>query len=72
MSVTTHTPVEISSKESAQIRALRQLVHEGPIKLVGAKGRRAELPGAVVGLLARFSRTCRPAKRYPSFPNTSN
>jgi excisionase family DNA binding protein len=51
MSIVTVTPVGISSKESAQIRALRQLVHEGPIKLVGAKGRRAELPSAVVGLL---------------------
>src|ERR1039457_4837853 len=51
MSITTETPVGNSSKQSAQIRVLRQLVHEGPIKLVGAKGRRAELPGAVVGLL---------------------
>jgi excisionase family DNA binding protein len=51
MSIVTGTPVGISSKESAQIRALRQLVQQGSIKLVGARGRKAELPSAVVGLL---------------------
>ncbi|MSV30438.1 MAG: helix-turn-helix domain-containing protein [Bryobacterales bacterium] len=51
MSVVTSTPAGVSSKDSTQIRALRELVQEGPVKIVGAKGRRAELPSAVAGLL---------------------
>jgi excisionase family DNA binding protein len=34
-----------------QIRALRKLVQAGPVKIVGAKGRKISLPGAIVGLL---------------------
>ena len=68
MSIITDTPVGISSKESAQIRALRQLVHEGPIKLVGAKGRRTELPPAVVGLLDEILKNMQAGKAVSIVP----
>jgi excisionase family DNA binding protein len=41
----------VSANAVAQIRTLRQMVQEGSVKVVGAKGRKAELPGAVAGLL---------------------
>lgn len=68
MSIVTDTPVGISSKECAQIRALRQLVHEGPIKLVGAKGRRAELPRALVGLLDEILKNMQAGKAVSIVP----
>jgi excisionase family DNA binding protein len=62
------TPIGISSKERTQIRALRQLVLEGSIKLVGAKGRRAELPGAVVGLLDEILKNMQAGKTVSIVP----
>ena len=44
-------PAGNSTKAITQIRNLRELVREGPVKVVGANGRRAELPDAVAGLL---------------------
>ena len=51
MSIAIETQAGNSAKAMAQIRILRQLVQDGPIKIVGLKGRRAELPEAVAGLL---------------------
>src|ERR1022692_2129316 len=62
------TPIGLSSKERTQIRALRQLVLEGSIKLVGAKGRRAELPGAVVGLLDEILKNMQAGKTVSIVP----
>jgi excisionase family DNA binding protein len=68
MNTVADPPVGISSKESEQIRALRQLVQEGPIKLVGAKGRRAELPFAVVGLLDEILKNLQAGKAVSVVP----
>src|ERR1022692_4006437 len=68
MSTVTDTPVGISTKERAQIRTLRQLVQAGPIKLVGAKGCRAELPGAVVGLLDEILKNMQAGKTVSIVP----
>jgi excisionase family DNA binding protein len=68
MSTVTDTPVGISTKERAQIRTLRQLVQAGPIKLVGAKGCRAELPGAVVGLLDEILKNMQAGKAVSIVP----
>jgi len=68
MSIITDTPAEISSKESTQIRILRQLVQEGSIKLVGSKGRRAELPFAVVGLLDEILKNMQAGKAVSIVP----
>jgi excisionase family DNA binding protein len=51
MNIGVARPAGVSNKEHANIRALRQLVQEGSVKIVGATGRRAELPRAVAGLL---------------------
>ena len=66
--IATDAPGGISSKESAQIRALRQLVQEGSIKVVGAKGRKAELPGAVVGLLDEILKNMQAGKAVSIVP----
>ena len=68
MNTVADPPVGISSKESEQIRALRQLVQEGSIKLVGAKGRRAELPFAVVGLLDEILKNLQAGKAVSVVP----
>ena len=68
MSIATDTPVGISSKESTQIRILRQLVQEGSIKLVGSKGRRAELTFAVVGLLDEILKNMQAGKAVSVVP----
>ena len=51
MSTINDTPARVSSKTSTQIKTLRQLVHDGSVKLVGTKGRKVELPGPVAVLL---------------------
>ena len=68
MSTITDTLVGVSSKESNQIRALRQLVQEGSIKVVGPKGRRVELPGAVVGLLDEILKNMQAGKAVSIVP----
>ena len=68
MNTVADPPVGISSEESAQIRALRQLVREGSIKLIGAKGRRAELPLAVVGLLDEILKNMQAGKTVSIVP----
>ena len=40
-----------SASETAQLRELRQLVKQGPVNVVGAKGRKLQLSRPVVGLL---------------------
>ena len=61
-------PVGVSSKEYANIRALRQLVQEGSVKIVGAKGRRARLPSAVAGLLDEILKNMQAGKAVSIVP----
>ena len=61
-------PVGVSSKEYANIRALRQLVQEGSVKIVGAKGRRAQLPSAVAGLLDEILKNMQAGKAVSIVP----
>ena len=51
MTTSSHPPAGVSGKSNAYIRTLRQLVQEGSVNIVGAKGRKVELPCAVAGLL---------------------
>jgi excisionase family DNA binding protein len=51
MSTVTGTPRGVSSKDAAQIRALRELVQRGAVKVVGSKGKSVPLPQPVVTLL---------------------
>lgn len=68
MNIIVDTPVGVSSKEHANIRALRQLVQEGSVKIVGAKGRRAELPRAVAGLLDEILKNMQAGKAVSIVP----
>jgi excisionase family DNA binding protein len=69
MNITVDTPVGVSSKEHANIRALRQLVREGSVKIVGAKGRRrAELPRAVAELLDEILKNMQAGKAVSVVP----
>lgn len=69
MNIIGDTPIGVSSKEHAQIRALRQLVQEGSVKIVGAKGRRAELPSAVAGLLDEILKNMQAGKAVSIVPD---
>jgi excisionase family DNA binding protein len=51
MSTRNEGSIEGFPSESARIRALREMVREGPVEVVGAEGRRAALPGSVADLL---------------------
>ena len=68
MNIIVDPPVGVSSKEHANIRALRQLVQEGSVKIVGAKGRRAELPSAVAGLLDEILKNMQAGKAVSIVP----
>ena len=68
MSTIADTPVGVPSKESAQIRTLRQLVQEGSVKIVVAKGRRAELPRVVAGLLDEILKNMQAGKAVSIVP----
>ena len=68
MSIVTDTPGGISSKDSAQIRVLRDVVQQGSVKLVSAKGRRAALPGAIVGLLDEILKNMQAGKAVSIVP----
>ena len=51
MKTISDTRVGASNRETTQIRELRQLVQAGPVNVVGGKGRKVPLPGAVADLL---------------------
>ena len=68
MNIIVDPPVGVSSKEHANIRALRQLVQEGSVKIVGAKGRRAQLPSAVAGLLDEILKNMQAGKAVSIVP----
>ena len=57
-----------SSKAGSQLRALRQLVQEGSVRIVGAKGRKVELPGTVVGLLDEILKNMQAGKTVSVVP----
>ena len=57
-----------TSKESAQIRALRQLVQEGAVTVVGAKGRKVALPVTVAGLLDEILKNMQAGKAVSIVP----
>src|ERR1035438_10192769 len=68
MSIVTDTPGGISSKDSAQIRALRQLVQQRSVQIVSPRGRRAALPGAIVGLLDEILKNMQAGKAVSIVP----
>ena len=68
MNIIVDPPVGVSSKEHANIRALRQLVQEGSVKIVGAKGRRAELPSVIAGLLDEILKNLQAGKAVSIVP----
>ena len=68
MNIIVDPPVGVSSKEHANIRALRQLVQEDSVKIVGAKGRRAELPRAIAGLLDEILKNMQAGKAVSIVP----
>jgi excisionase family DNA binding protein len=51
MALVADEPVAIPAAEAAEVRKLRQLVQEGPAKLVSPDGREIELPETVHDLL---------------------
>ena len=57
-----------TSKEGARIRALRQMVQEGSVTVIGAKGRKVELPGAVVDLLDEILKNMEAGKAVSIVP----
>ena len=64
----TDKPSAVSANEGSQIRALRQLVQEGSIKIIGAKGRKVELPRSVVGLLEEILKNMQLGKAVSIVP----
>jgi len=57
-----------SSKEGNQIRAIRQLVQEGTVNVIGEKGRRVPLPRVVVGLLDEILKNMQAGKAVSIVP----
>jgi hypothetical protein len=57
-----------SESETAQLRELRQLVKQGPVNVVGAKGRKVQLPRPVVGLLDEILKNMQAGKAVPIVP----
>ena len=49
-------------------RSLRQLVQEGSVKIIGARGRRVELPRSVVGLLDEILKNMQVGKAVSIVP----
>ena len=62
------TPAGVSSKQSTQIQALRQLVQSGSVNVVGAKGRKVPLPSVVVGLLDEILKNMQAGKAVTIVP----
>lgn len=57
-----------SASETAQLRELRQLVKQGPVNVVGAKGRKVLLPRPVVGLLDEILKNMQDGKAVSIVP----
>lgn len=57
-----------SASETAQLRELRQLVKQGPVNVVGAKGRKVQLPRPVVGLLDEILKNLQAGKAVSIVP----
>ena len=68
MNTITDTPTGVAAREGTQIRALRQLVQEGSVKIIGARGRRVELPRSVVGLLDEILKNMQVGKAVSIVP----
>lgn len=56
------------ARETVQLRELRQLVKQGPVNVVGAKGRKVQLPGPVVGLLDEILKNMQAGKAVSIVP----
>lgn len=57
-----------SGRDTAQLRALRQLVKRGPVNVVGAEGRKVPLPRPVVGLLDEILKNMEAGKAVSIVP----
>ena len=62
--------LNLSASDTAQLRELRQLVKQGPVNMVGAKGRRVLLPRPVVSLLDEILKNMQAGKAVSKCPNT--
>ncbi len=60
--------IGITTNESTRLRALRQLVQAGSVNVVGAKGRKVPLPGAIVGLLDEILKNMQAGKAVSIVP----
>ncbi|MFN0105812.1 MAG: excisionase family DNA-binding protein [Bryobacteraceae bacterium] len=61
-------PAEVSNKGAAQIRALRELVQQGAVKVAGTRGRSIPLPEPVVTLLDEILRNMQAGKAVSIVP----
>lgn len=57
-----------TTKEGTQIRALRLLVQEGSVKVIGSKGCKVELPRSVAGLLDEILKNLQVGKAVSIVP----
>ncbi len=57
-----------SATDTAQLRELRQLVQQGAVNIVGAKGRKVPLPRRVVGLLDEILKNMQAGKAVSIVP----
>lgn len=62
------TVLNPSASETAQLRELRQLVKQGSVNVVGAKGRKVQLPRPVVGLLDEILKNLQAGKAVSIVP----
>lgn len=62
------TVLNPSASDTAQLRELRQLVKQGPVNVVGAKGRKVPLPRPVVGLLDEILKNMQAGKAVSIVP----
>lgn len=60
--------VDPSASEATQLRELRQLVKQGSVNVVGAKGRKVPLPRAVAGLLDEILKNMQAGKAVSIVP----
>ncbi len=57
-----------TASETAQLQELRQLVKQGPVKIVDAKGRKLQLPRPVLGLLDEILKNMQAGKGVSIVP----
>lgn len=62
------TNMSTITSESSRIREIRQLVQDGTVNIVGAKGRKVPLPSVVVGLLDEILKNMQAGKAVSIVP----